>query len=238
MSFPSENAVRVLDGAGQVLKEFSGLPRPLGLGVGNGRIYVGLGGHGAVRVFDLQGSPKGWLGNGRQDFSRPTDIAVSPVDGRIYVLDAGRAEIRAFDPHTLKEVGRVGDGVLRQPAGLAVRADGGLLVGDLILGSVEAFDGAGLPSGSFTAFGSQPGQTVRPTGISIDPLGRVYVVDAFLDQVQVYSPTGALLAVRGEFGSGDGLMRNPLAVWVSPKDGRVWVTDSGDFEVEIFPMVP
>ncbi len=237
-TFPSENCVRLFDGNGNLLKEFGELPRPLGLAAGNGRVYVGLGAHGAVRVFDLQGKARGSLGAGLHEFDRPTDIAVSPVDGRIHVLDAGRGEIRVFDPQTLQEVAQVGRGMLKQPAALAVRGDGSVLVGDLIAGSVQEYDAAGLYSGDFTAFGSAAGQTVRPTGITLDAAGRVYVVDAFLDTVQVFDAQGALLASRGEFGSGPGKMRNPLDLWVSGRDGRVWVTDSGDRELEVFPMVP
>jgi tripartite motif-containing protein 71 len=237
-TFPGENCVRLFDGSGNLLKEFGELPRPLGLAAANGRVYIGLGAHGAVRVFDLQGKPRGELGAGLHEFERPTDIAVSPLDGRVHVLDAGRGEVRVFDPQTLQEVGRVGQGVLQQPAGLAVRTDGSVLVGDLIHGRVEVYDAAGLYAGDFTVFGSSAGQTVRPTGIALDAAGRVYVVDAFLDTVQVFDAQGALLATRGEFGAGPGKMRNPLALWVSGRDGRIWVTDSGDRELEVFPMVP
>lgn len=237
LSFPAEGVIRLLDANGSLIREFGSLPQPLGLAVAANRVYVGLGAHGAVRAFDFDARPRGWLGRGLGEFERPSDLAVSPLDGRIYVLDAGRGEVRIFDPLSLQEVGRVGDGVLAQPAGLLVAPDGSVLVGELIRGTVERFDAAGFHSGSFTNFGSQPGQTVRPTGLARDAQGRIYVADAFLDQVAVFRADGVFVRALGGFGTGPGLMRNPLAVWVSPGDGRVWVTDSGDLSVETFPAV-
>ncbi|RMH05236.1 MAG: hypothetical protein D6702_00865 [Planctomycetota bacterium] len=238
VTIPSANKVVLLDQTGRTLKEFDPIPEPVGLGAGGGRVYVGSSAHGSVQVFDLQARPQGVLGAGNGEFERPTDIAVSPVDGRVFVVDAGRAEIRGFDPATGQEVARIGDGVLSQPSAVAIAADGTIFTGDLVRGVVDRFDAAGNHLGSFTTFGSNPGQTVRPTGIAFDARGRVYVVDTYLDQVDVYQADGTFITTLGAFGNGQGLMMNPLDVWVSPTNGAVLVTDLGDWELEVFPAVP
>ena len=238
VTVPGSGKVVLLNGSGLVLNEFDQIPQPLGLGVGNQKVYIGSVAHGSVQVFAFQARPLGALGAGQREFDRPSSIAVSPVDGRIYVVDAARKEIRAFDPGTLQEVSRIGDNVLVQPADVAVAADGTIFTADLVRGTVDRFNAAGSHLGTFTAFGSRPGQTVRPTSVDFDSQGRVYVVDAFLDQVVVYDAGGNFQTTVGAFGTGPGLMRNPLDVWVNPADGTIFVTDHGDLELETFPAIP
>ncbi len=238
LTLPGADAIALFDGAGNRLQTLSRIPGPLAVEVHGDRVYLGSQAHGAVTSFDFQARPQGQLGAGRGEFGRPSAIAVSPLDGRIHVVDAERREIRIFDPLSLQELGRLGDGFLKRPADLAFAADGSAYVADLLSGTIERFGPSGTPLGSFTRFGSDPGETVRPTGVTLDAAGRVYVVDSFLDHVNVYEANGLHLASLGGFGAGPGRMRNPLDVWVSPADGSVYVTDHGDRALEIFPALP
>ena len=54
-----------------------------------------------------------------------------------------------------------------------------------------------------------------PTGLGWDAAGRVYVLDAQLNQVHVVAPDGAVLETRFREGDGPGEIRNPsdLVVW-------------------------
>ncbi len=238
VSLPGANLVRVQAEDGTLLQDLERIPEPLGLALSASRALVGSGTHGSVEVLDLRGRPQGALGAGQGEFLRPSDLAVSPVDGTILVVDSERREVALYDPVTLARTGTVGSGILTSPAAVAVAADGTIFIGDMVRGVVDRFNPAGAWLGSFTTFGSRPGQTVRPMGIDFDAAGRVYVVDSFLDQVLVYQPDGTFQTALGGFGTGPGLMRNPLDVWVDPATGVVWVTDSGDRELESFPPLP
>ncbi len=238
MSFPQEDLLRLVNDQGQLVREFIEVRQPVGLAISTDRVYVGSSKTGAVEIYDLQGAALGHLGAGTGEFGRPTDIEVSPLSGEIYVVDASRQEIRIFDPLSLLQVGVLGDGYLTRPASLDIAADGSVLVGDLIQGSVEEFDQAGMYRGSFTTAGHADAETRRPTGITRDQFGRVYVSDALLNKVVVYETDGTFITTLGSYGSGPGLMRNPLDTWVSPSNGLVVVADLGDREVEVFPAVP
>ncbi len=61
-----------------------------------------------------------------------------------------------------------------------------------------------------------------PTGLDVDDAGRIYLLDAQLNQVHVISPEGQILGTRSREGDGPGEMRNPgdLIVW---PDGSIGI---------------
>ncbi len=61
-----------------------------------------------------------------------------------------------------------------------------------------------------------------PTGLDWDAEGRLYLLDAQLNQVHVLSPDGELLDTRSREGDGPGEMRNPSGLIVWP-DGAIGV---------------
>jgi hypothetical protein len=61
-----------------------------------------------------------------------------------------------------------------------------------------------------------------PTGLGWDAAGRIYILDAQLNQIHILSPDGELLATRSREGDGPGEMRNPSDLIVWP-DGRIGV---------------
>jgi len=58
-----------------------------------------------------------------------------------------------------------------------------------------------------------------PTGLDVDAAGRIYILDAQLNQVHVVSPDGEVLATRSREGDGPGEMRNPSDLIVWPDGG-------------------
>lgn len=137
------NVVRVVaEGRVTTLGPFGdgGFQGPWGLGAApDGRVFVTEPDRGMVRVI----LPDGTLDDVARPgtFEIPTDVAVDPRDGAIYVADAGRAVIyRLAEDGPVAVVGQVGqtgvrDGALDEallsgPTGLTFAPDGNLLVVD------------------------------------------------------------------------------------------------------------
>jgi len=70
-------------------------------------------------------------------------------------------------------------------------------------------------------FGGEDGPVLLglPTGLGRDVEGRIYVLDAQLNQVHVLGPDGTLLATRFREGDGPGEIRNPSDLIVWPDGG-------------------
>jgi DNA-binding beta-propeller fold protein YncE len=161
---------------------------------------------------------------------RPQGGAVDAA-GRIYVSDVSRQAIFVFDP-------AAGELLLwewaddshrfKAPVGVAVRADGEVLVADAELGRVVRLGPDGRPLG---AIGK--GDLSRPTGLALDPAnGRLYVADTGDHRILVFGPGGRLERSFGRPGGGPDQLNAPTYLAVA--DGRVYVTDTLNARVQVF----
>jgi DNA-binding beta-propeller fold protein YncE len=73
------------------------------------------------------------------------------------------------------------------------------------------------------SYGADPGQLNTPGDIAVDGLGRLYIAEEDMSQVQVLGQDGRPLAAIE--GYADNSLFSPLGVAVSP-DGAVYVTDT------------
>ncbi len=80
-----------------------------------------------------------------------------------------------------------------------------------------------------------PGEMNRPAAIAADPSGAVYVVDRENARIQVYNPTGSLLAARGwgTRGGGPSEFVDPRGI-AFDRFGDLYVVDSGNHRVQKF----
>lgn len=86
---------------------------------------------------------------------------------------------------------------------------------------------------SFGSFGSGPGALMDPSGISIDQMGDVYVVDTGNDRVQKFDTNGNLITLIGGFGWNKEQFNQPMAIWA--ENGLdVFITDSQNRRVQRF----
>ncbi len=67
----------------------------------------------------------------------------------------------------------------------------------------------------------------NPAALGFDALGRIYVLDSGNHRVQVFSPSGELVASRGRQGDGRGEMSRPEGMWVYP-NGEILIADTGN----------
>jgi DNA-binding beta-propeller fold protein YncE len=112
-----------------------------------------------------------------------------------------------------------GDDALRRPRGIALDAEGRLLVADTANHRIQRFDPAtGAPLGTWGVIGSGPVEFILPTSLAIDSTGSVYVADTGNHRVQKLAPDGQFVLQW----SG---LRFPHGIAVDGQDA-VYVTDS------------
>ena len=118
-------------------------------------------------------------------FDSPSDVAVAP-NGDIFVadghaFDAGNNRIVKFAPDGkfLKTWGKTGyaPGEFRMPHSIAIDLQGRVFVADRGNNRIQIFDQDGKFLAQWTQFG-------RPSGITFDDKGQIYVPDSESDNVQ------------------------------------------------------
>lgn len=159
----------------------------------------------------------------RADVLQRPGAVVSDEQGRVFVADLSRQAVFVFDaPAGRLHIWEQADGVLRfvAPAGLALDADGGLLVADAELARVLRLDATGRPRG---ALGD--GLLKRPTAVVRDAAsGRVFVADAHAHDIKVFDAKGAHVATLGRRGEGAGEFNYPTHLALAGE--RLLVTDA------------
>jgi DNA-binding beta-propeller fold protein YncE len=165
-------------------------------------------------------------------FIKPYGIATDSHN-RIYVTDSGQGLVFVFDRDN-KQVSYLGRGAqvrLRVPIGIAVDAKDRVWVADAVGQHVYAFD----PDGTVLMALGQQGEMENPTSVAMDDARhRIYVVDSRQHHVLVYdTESGRLVSTFGGRGSGDGQFNFPTNVALD-REGRVYVTDTMNFRVEVF----
>jgi DNA-binding beta-propeller fold protein YncE len=83
------------------------------------------------------------------------------------------------------------------------------------------------------SFGSEPGQFRRPSGVTVDSHGCVYVADAANHRIQKFDAEGTLLRVFGQEGRETGQLSYPFDVACDAED-RIYVADYNNHRVDIF----
>ena len=154
--------------------------------------------------------------------------------GRVWVTDPGLAGVHLFDL-ARRKVSFWGSSVSRPmmlPLGVAY--DGvnkRVYVSDALAGKVYALDSDGDSVAEW-----QPAiEFSRPVGMTVDPEGRVYVVDALRGGVEVFYPDGRHIVTLDSSNSDFGAMNRPVAVAVD-LGGNIFVVDSLGFRVLVFHL--
>ncbi len=153
----------------------------------------------------------------RESLQRPQGLVVDEA-GRVFVSDISRQAVLVFDPVAgrLRIWSLAREGVpFKAPIGLALDANGGLLVADAELGAVFRLGPDGQPRGVI-------GQADldRPTGVARDPVGgRIYVSDTRRHQVVVFDADGRFIDHWGQRGDEPGRFNAPTYLYLA--EGRL-----------------
>ena len=128
---------------------------------------------------------------------RPVDIAIA--SNRLYVADLKGNQVLVYDKASRKLLSSIPDKSapkperLFSPISLALGPKGALYVSDAGAFRVQKYDADGKFVRSFGRQGMAPGQFARNRGVAVDREGRIYVVDAATETIQIFSPEGRLL---------------------------------------------
>lgn len=144
-----------------------------------------------------------------------------------------------------------GPGQLAEPRGLAIDAQGNLIVADTGNHRIQVFDAQGQPKFSAGTLGSGEGQFNEPRGVAVDAQGNIYVADTWNARVVKLDPTGKFLKSWGagaDIGGGRSAMMTdgtqagnnaaPLGFY-GPRalaldaQGNVYIADTGNKRVVV-----
>lgn len=165
----------------------------------------------------------------------PSGVAVDDQRRRVYLADAGHRQVFVLD-QTGTYLGSWGPpGGFERPAGLALDADGRLLVADAAGGVVYVFNPDGTLATTVRSKVNPDGRFSRPLNVAVGPHGEILVLDAFGFRVEVLDANGDLLGTIGQLGDAAGYMARPKGLAVD-QDGHVFVSDSAFDNIQVFDM--
>lgn len=192
----------------QTVRKVAGqsLSRPMAIATTpDGRVWIADAGNARIAVTGADPAQERSLAVGKK-LGRVdlTDLAVSP-DGRwLFAVDNDGQRLVVADLPADRWETRGGKGTawgnFDHPRAVAVDAEGRTFVTDVLNGRVARFDAAGRPMRPLGRYGAAAGQLYRPSGLDVEA-GRVWVADAVLGVIQVFTVEGVLVdAVRDEQG--------------------------------------
>jgi streptogramin lyase len=172
---------------------------------GNGRIYVADQNRQAILAFNEQPNVYGEyidsIIGGPSTTPNPTGLDANLEQGFLAVLDWQVHKVQVFDLTTRQLLASVGGaegsgpGQLKNPYGLAVKANGAILVSDRGNNRVQVFSRWGEYLGDFGSLGSGAGQMSEPSGIAASSRGVIFVSDKNNKRIQRWTQQGGPEAV-------------------------------------------
>lgn len=180
----------------------------------------GSGGAGTVeKVFGKTGLSPG-------EFSYPRAIAVSPVDGCVFVVDK-TARIQRFSADgDYEHQWRMPEYVNGKPTGLFVDSQNRIWVADTHYFRVMLFDRDGKELRRFGSQGEGPGQFVFPCSVTLSRDGTVYVGEyGGNDRISRFTQDGKYLDCIADKSTGDGWVERPAGIAFDEND-QLWVADA------------
>jgi sugar lactone lactonase YvrE len=225
--------------------------------------------HGIITTVAGNGA-RGFSGDGGSatlaSLSHPTGVALD-ADGNLYIADAGNHRVRKVDQHGIittvagnGAAGYSGDGKLAtqtrlaNPRYVALDREGNLYIADTDNHRVRKVDhngimttvagnGSGIVDYRLTGDGGPAaGATlIRPSGITLDSEGNLYITDADNHRVRKVDRHGIITTVAGNGyagftgdggPAGEASLASPQGVALDP-DGNLYIADTGNGVVRV-----
>ncbi|HVI07648.1 MAG TPA: 6-bladed beta-propeller [Candidatus Binatia bacterium] len=216
------------------------LGTPYGLAVDSrGLVYVADTKVGAVFIFDPESRELGFIKHGVDArFGRIFGLVIDDAD-RLFVSDGQYNHVLVFGPNHKLE-GQFGEGVMNDPAGLAIDEENRFLyVANTGTDQVLVYDAdnfkllrkIGVAGKNHAS--NEPGEFSDPTNVAVDKDGNLFVSDTMNDRVEVFDAEGAFIRTFGKNGDGPGEFSRPKGIAVDC-DGHVWVVDAMLNRLQVF----
>ncbi|XP_077990900.1 E3 ubiquitin-protein ligase TRIM71-like [Glandiceps talaboti] len=200
----------------------------------NGQIVFTDVGNKQVDVCDENGK---WIRCfGKGDFQHPIGIAISPVNGRVYVADVYGHCIRVYqqDGTYIMSFGSQGDGdgQFNYPYGVNVSKNGNVIVADCNNNRLQVFDSNGKFLYKFGRMGDNDGQLNLPSGVTTDRDGNIYVCNRGNGKVQKFDCHGNFICRIDS--DGDGLKSVTGICVTHDEPCQVIVADDGNQCIRVY----
>jgi DNA-binding beta-propeller fold protein YncE len=216
------------------------LGTPYGLAVDSkGMLYVADTKVGAVFIFNPESKDTGFIKHGVDaKFGRIFGLVIDDGD-RLFVSDGQFNHVLVFSPEHKLE-GQFGEGVMSDPAGLAIDEDNRFLyVANTGTDQVLVYDAdtfkllrkIGTAGKNRTL--TDPGNFAAPTNVAVDKDGNLYVTDTLNDRVEEFDADGVFIRAFGKNGDGPGEFTRPKGIAIDC-DGHVWVADAMMNRLQVF----
>jgi len=179
----------------------------------------------------------------KNEFRRPTGLAINPKLNRLYVTDTKAHNIKVYslDGKALFKFGKRGTsaaGDFNFPTNIAIDPrNGNVVVSDTQNFRVQIFDKDGKFISKFGQIGDRAGMFARPKGIGVDTEGHIYIADAAFNHIQVFDDKGRLLIYFGghwQKTPGTFIQLSGLHV---DKNDRIYIVDGLRGAVQVFQYV-
>jgi len=184
-------------------------------------------------ILDLAKKEFDYLRDRRMGVLRdPSGIWITEDDIK-YVADMGRKQVVAFgrDNGYLRAYGD--KELLERPVDVAVYGDN-VYICDMNKSQILVFD---KDSGKHMRTIGKPGKTEgdlhKPTHITVDHDGNLFVNDAFNFRVQKFDPNGSFIKSFGKLGDSSGSFARPKGLAID-REGHLFVADAAFENVQIF----
>lgn len=215
----------------------SALKKPNGIYADDkGRIYVTDTAAGDVFIIDPEKKTATTLSEmgGARSLYKPIGVTVD-YNGRIFVTDSQDDKVAIYDESGKFITNIMPDVPFKQPTGIiSDNINKKLYVTDTHTHDIRVFDLETLkPIRTIGKRGKEEGHFNFPSNITVDPKGRVFVVDTMNGRVQIFDSEGKFIRAFGQFGDAAGMFARPKGIAVD-SEGHVYVVDSAFNNVQIF----
>lgn len=182
-----------------------------------------------VKTFGREGEKQGQLRS-------PLSIAVSNINGDIYVLEKDNNRVQVFNSEFLynRFIGHYVDqpGQIKNPCELALTPEDEVVVAQRNIPCINIYDSVGAV---LRQFGSTliDGKVFMPGAMCISRTGQLLLSDLIEGQIVVYDKDKLAMWTVGSMGDGKGEFYGPGGL-VCMDDGTVYVCDMGNKRIQVY----